>query len=99
MGHCLGSLETVQGTAYVQLAACQQSLGRGTVETLKKQAFGGETCMETSENPLKKLTVNRRNFTNTFKFTANTNRIYTPCHITPRPAVKNAPAKRFKQTT
>ena len=51
VGHCLGSLETVQGTAYVQLAAYQQSLGRGTVETLKKQAFGGETCMETSENP------------------------------------------------
>ena len=46
--------------------------------------------------PLKKLTVNRRNFTNTFKFTANTNRIYTPCHITPRPAVKNNTCKTFQ---
>ena len=34
--HCLDSLEKIQGTVYVKLAARQQSLGSSAVETLKK---------------------------------------------------------------
>ena len=77
-------------------ACSQQRLGRNTVETLKTKYLAERHDVERSKNPKKRLTVNLRNFMKTFKFTANTNRIYTPCHITPCPAMKNDTCRTFE---
>ena len=78
--------------------ACSLSAKFGTKHhrNFEKKDLAERHDVERSKNPKKRLTVNLRNFMKTFKFTANTNRIYTPCHITPRSAVKNDTCRTFE---